>query len=175
MTPVTDSSCQISYSQYVTETPTAIKNCESSPLSKILCSGGTTFTVCDWEPGSKIYSQHEIPDGAYLIESGAIGLKTKGQQRLFFSVLGLDGILGLPETLGRHPCPYEAVVLQPTRAIFISNSELNRLLRSDPAAAIQILNAMANQTNSLLKIAAELKAGRRGSRADRSQPRSKRG
>ena len=159
----------------MTELRDVSKSCESRLLSKILCGDGTSFRVCDWVPGSKIHSQDEIPDGAYLIRSGAIGLKTKEEQPLFFDVLGPDDILGLSETLGRHPFLCDAVVLQPTKAVFISRSELNRLLCSDPAAATQILHALANQTNSLLKIAGELKAGRRGSRADGSRSRSKRG
>ena len=159
----------------MTELRDASQRCESRLLSKILGGDGTSFRVCDWVPGSKIHSQDEIPDGAYLIESGAIGLKTKEEQHLFFDVLGPDDVIGLSETLGRHPFLCDAVVLQPTKAVFISRCELNRLLCSDPAAATQILNVLANQTNSLLKIAGELKAGRRGSRAGGSQTQSKRG
>ena len=147
---------------------------ESSLLIKILCRDGTSLAVCDWAPGSKIPSQGEVPDGAYLIESGAIGLRTKDDRNLFVDVLGPDDLLGLPETLGRHPIVCDAVVLQPTKTIFIRHSELTRLLCSDPAAAIQILKALASQTNSLLTISGELKAGRRGSRTDGSQTQSKR-
>ena len=148
---------------------------ESSLLIKILCGDGTSLAVCDWAPGSKIPSHGEVPDGAYLIESGAIGLRAKDDRNLFVDVLGPDDLLGLPETLGRHPFVCDAVVLQPTKTIFIRHSELTRLLRSDPAAAIQILKALANQTNSLLKETARLKAAQRRSRAAGSQPQSKRG
>jgi len=129
--------------------------------SQVLCTNGVCCTRRDFARGSKIYLAGEIPAGAYLIKTGAVGLQTNGQPPLSVETLGPDDLVGLSESIGKHPFLLNAVALRPTTTTFIKREELARLIRTSPPAAKTMLDMIAKRASSTLKIAKQLKVQHR--------------
>lgn len=92
-------------------------------------------------PGTLLLSQGEVPEGLFIVRSGAVRLRHDGRDGRcsFLGLVGAAGLLGLTETVNHSPALLSAETVRQSTVELVPQRELVRFLVRFPEAAVPLL------------------------------------
>lgn len=103
----------------------------------------------DFKKGELLFLQDELPEGVYFLREGLVRatMLAENGRELLIAILGPGESIGDLEYLLNLPLVCEVRALEATTSIFIGNSNLDRLLHSDPELSLALARILAERVH----------------------------
>lgn len=123
----------------------------SLSLRELLDSTGTTFTVAKLPRDAVLFSQGDVCEDVWCIETGRVRLAvtSPGGHEAISGLLGAGSLIGDGLVPGRREFVHSAVAIEPTMALRVQGERMRSLLHSHPAVLDHVLGRLITQQNHL--------------------------
>lgn len=97
-----------------------------------------------------LFHQGDAADGLYIIHTDGVTVTmTSAADELLISIpVGPGSLLGLPGLVGNSPYTLSAAARKGSEISFVGKDEFSRLMLTDPALSIKILQVLAAEVRS---------------------------
>jgi CRP-like cAMP-binding protein len=100
--------------------------------------------------GGILFRQGEAPTGLYIIQSGEAALMRESPSGTAIICLnaGSGSLLGLPGLVANEPFTLTAMVRRGSKVRFVTRSDFEDLMRSEPSLNLSVLQVLAAEVRS---------------------------
>lgn len=106
----------------------------------------THFSTVSLEAGTVLFSKGAIPEGVWILRTGAVELLAHARRRaVVVRVVGVGESVGDVQILSRTPAQYKARAAEESTCLFARAENLERLIREAPELARRWVTKLAMQ------------------------------
>ena len=148
---------------------------------RIAMTHGEDLFGITFKKGETIFSQGDMGDTMYVIQSGAVEISQyRNNAKTVLALLERGGFFGEMALIDNHPRSASATAISPCRLLPLTRSSLTERIRRDPGVVVHLLKTLCeriNDTNLTLKTKVQnderlrfiLESGRRETEVARRQ------
>ena len=128
--------------------------CRVCPEQIAMSQGEDLFGIT-FEKGEIVFSQGDMGDTMYIIQSGAVEIsQSQNGIKVVLALLERGGFFGEMALIDNHPRSASATAISRSRLLPLTRSSLTERIRHDPGVVVHLLKTLCeriNDTNLMLK------------------------